>query len=566
MEIENSIYTSPAYLKLTYHLLVTNVNKQKIVSNIRTLFEYLDTSKMFNIPNDTKVIIDMIILAIEAIDMGLKDPAAIYTYSVKDPDLSDVKDIKDMITEPMTNELQELMSEYISTIILNKPIFDKAERFAELAVAVKSAGGIKQKIQATKEFANEIEKTNQDIKEIKTSKASDEIYVDAGYDIGLDKAIKERDEENNIAIRLFGAMNKMTGGGARLRKTNLVIANTGCFKSGFLLNVALYAKENGEFPEEFLDGMSPVVLYITHENTLGQTIDRILAWYGYTKSDIDSMSASTRKRILTECLAPKRNGVRFLIKYIPPDSIDVNDIDLMIEDLHAANKKVVLCAEDYIKHVKPNMREDQIKSNAQSMDVIGVQVSALARKQFLSFWTASQFGREGQRIKDEAKEKGADYLRKLNTSYVSGGFGSTNSFENIWLLDRGKIPTTGESFLAVKQVKDRDDRNDGESDYYVMPFDKGGFKISDTKWYKSVMEMDPSLSAITDIYNTALSDIDAEIKRQEAINDAMSRLRQVGFEDMDLDMMSETDILQRAKHLAQGGLVVAPSFSQSIVA
>ena len=59
MEIENSIYTSPAYLKLTYHLLVTNVNKQKIVSNIRTLFEYLDTSKMFNIPNDTKVIIDM---------------------------------------------------------------------------------------------------------------------------------------------------------------------------------------------------------------------------------------------------------------------------------------------------------------------------------------------------------------------------------------------------------------------------------------------------------------------------------------------------------------------------
>lgn len=553
----NEIYTIPAYLRLTFQLLVENPNKLKTVNNIRTLFECLDTVKM-EIPEDSRVLIEMIQKAIQAVDIGLKDKDAIYTYSVHYADHPDVIMIKESLQETMSNDLQNMMNDYLSSLILNRPIYAKAERFADLAIAVKGKG-IKQSMAAMDAFVKEVEDVKKQLDDIRASKVTDELYVEDEYDIGLDMVAQQRDDENGIVLRLFGAMNKLTGGGSRLRKSNLIIANTGCFKSGLLLNIALYIKEYAELPEDFLDGMDAAVLYITHENTLAQTATRILAWYGYTKTEIDRMSRMQFKKTLNECLRPKANGVRIIIKYIDPDTITMQDIDSMIEDLSSANKKIIACCEDYIKHILPNMRDDQVANNVQSGDVIAIQASALARKRFLSFWTASQFGREAQKIKDEAKEKGADYLKKLNTSHMAGAFNATNSYESIFIIDRGSIPGTGESFLAIKIVKDRDDRNDGESDYYVVPFDKGNFKLSDDKYYTSVAEMNPALAALTDIYNTALLEIDMESKKAIALETAKKELSKIGFLESDISSMGEVDILERAKHLSEGAMMATPS-------
>lgn len=556
---DNEIYTTPEYLKLTFLLMVENPNKQKTIANIRTLFEFLDISRM-DIPEDSRILIKMIQSGIEAIDCGVREKMAIFQYAVRYPDHPFVVDIHDALGDAMSNELQNLMNNYLSTLILYKPVYNEAEKLAELAIAVKSKG-IKASINAMEEFGDRINSVKRDMDAIKSAKVTDELYIDENYDIGLERVAQERDDENSIVLRMFGAMNKLCGGGARLRKSNLIIANTGCFKSGLLLNIALYMKEYAEVPEEFLDGMDAAVLYVTHENTLAQTAMRVLAWYGYSKSEIDRMSRKTFMDTLGECLKPKANGIRLIIKYIDPDTITIADIDMMCEDFETSNKKIIACCEDYIKHVLPNMRDDQVANNVQSGDVTAIQASALARKRFLSFWTASQFGREAQKIKDEQKEKGLDYLKKLNTSHMAGAFNATNSYESIFIIDRGIVPGTGDSFLAVKLVKDRDDRNDGDGDYYVVPFDRGNFRLSDSKYYTSVTEMNPALSALTDIYNTALMQIDEESKKAIALQKASDELRKIGYLTEDINMMSEVDLLERAKHLAAGTIVAVPSMS-----
>lgn len=556
------IFTIPEYLKLTFLTLVENPSKQKVVSNVRTLFEYLDTDTL-DVPNDSMLIIKLIQKAIEAIDMGIREKKAIFAYAIEDDTHTDMLDIKDRLEETLAPDTQNLIIEYLSTIILNKPIYDSASKLAELAVSI-NAKGISQSIRALKDYTTEVERVKREIDTIRASKVNDEIMVDSDYSIGLEKVAQDRDDENNIVLRMFGALNKLTGGGSRLRKSNLVIANTGCFKSGLLLNIALYMKEYAEVPEEFLDGARAVVLYITHENTLPQTACRVLAWYGYNKAEIDAMSTRTFEKVLHECLAPKANGIRLCLKYIDPGTITIKDIDNMCDDLKAANMKVIACCEDYLKHVLPDMREDEIASNVMSGDSIAIQASALARRQFLSFWTAAQFGREGNKVKEEAKEKGADYLKKMNTHMVSGSYNSTNSYESIYICDKGVTPISKRSFFAIKLCKDRDDRNDGDSDYYVMPFMKGGFRLHDTEYYTSVAEMDPAMSAIADMYTATLADISAELNRREALNKAMTDLKNIGYLESDLADMGEVDILERAKHLAQGGIVAVPVRDTSI--
>lgn len=549
------IFTVPEYLKHTFLILADNPGKLKIVNNIRTLFEHLDPSKM-NIQKDAAILIELIQRGIEAVDFGLKDKEAIFNFAIKEVDYPDIMDIQERLEEGVSIDIQNLMVKWIESLILKKPIYDKAETFAEMAINLKHRG-LKQSLQAFEDFENMIEETYKSLKDIAASKVTDEILVDEKLDIGVEKVSKERDDENNVVIKLFGAMDAITGGGGRLRKTNLIIANTGCFKSGTLLNLSLYAQENAEIPSDFLNGMHPAILYITHENTLAQTTNRIMAWHGYSMEDIDKMSRYEYEKILRKCLMPKGNGVRIILKYIDPNTITIKDIDNMCEDLLSMNFKVVMCCEDYLKHVIPDMREDQLANNVQAGDVLAIQASALARKHFLSFWTASQFGREGQKIKEEQQEKGADFLKKMGMHSMAGAYNSTNSYDMILIQDKGICPGTKDHYVAMKVCKSREDRNRSGTDYFVVPF-INEFKLHPTKFYSSVADMNPAIAAMSDIYNTALQDIQAKIERQEVLDSAKGLLKNAGYSEADLNDMMEIDILQRAKHLTEGGVLSVP--------
>ena len=70
--------------------------------------------------------------------------------------------------------------------------------------------------------------------------------------------------------------------------------------------------------------------------------------------------------------------------------------------------------------------------------------------------------------------------------------------------------------------------------------------------------MNPAIAAMSDIYNTALQDIQAKIERQEVLDSAKGLLKNAGYSEADLNDMMEIDILQRAKHLTEGGVLSVP--------
>lgn len=551
------IYDELSYLKESIILVANYPSNKKMIDMLGEILEKTETK--YIVDRDTVVLLEILKRAISAVNMGLVSKEAIIKHSLDDLNNPNVQEIMERYDIEPSRELITSMMDLYSILLENKPLLDSIDNIIEQSAEVKKSSGILKKIESIKRLKNSFSSVNDKLEKIADHKEVEELLItDTGYGglhIGLGRLLKDRELENSFVLKINNNFDKVFGGGLKLRKFYDIVSRSQGFKSGTMSNIAQAIKDNPEnkIPEEFLDGKKPLILVITHENTVIQTVKRHLKYKGISNSEMASWSAEKFEQEVIKLMEPGANGIHMSIVSLPSKAVTVADIDKMYDNYERNGYKIILLIEDYMKHIATKL--DNTEQNMLSGDKIAIELSDLAKKRYAPVLSATQLNREGVKVLKEKKRSTTDYITHLHEGYIADSYNAFQSMEMCVVVDRGEIDSTGQEYFVMYSLKDRDnekrDTNKKEStDYLVTTFaDDVGFRIEPNVRYSSLADLNPnSNKAVADVFNTMSLKLLEQRKEKEALEQAKKILEDNGINHLNLD---DLDILERARHIVE---------------
>ena len=153
--------------------------------------------------------------------------------------------------------------------------------------------------------------------------------------VTLCQDIIEEEKNPDAKVRLgIKALNQMFDGGLEKGRVYCMFAVAKGWKSGFLLTSAIQAKKLNKFTTK--PGLKPVVVYLTMENSIKETVKRI--WNhafgdGSNISDFDKVTAAGELERAGIFTPNDPNAAELLLWYRPNKSISTTELHGMLEDL-----------------------------------------------------------------------------------------------------------------------------------------------------------------------------------------------------------------------------------------
>lgn len=251
------------------------------------------------------------------------------------------------------------------------------------------------------------------------------------------------------------------------------------FKSGTLLNLAYNIKQcNLNFkPKDKLK--IPTVLLVTHENTVVETIDRLYS-LSVSENTEDRLRFKTPKEAISELKnkgklkLTKENNIDIYIKYIPPGTADVNDVNDLIDDLEETGREIICVIHDYIKKINSNNYNSEARLElGQVVD----DFKAIANERNIPIILASQLNRTSSKTIDGAIScNKSDLARFLNASDVGESWNIIENSDWVCIINRERQLSENKLYLTVKRLKIRYSSSDS-IDYFNHPFKDNEFGL-----------------------------------------------------------------------------------------
>lgn len=291
-------------------------------------------------------------------------------------------------------------------------------------------------------------------------------------------------------------------------------------KSGFLLNVAIWACKYNDTMKCFDRTKRPCVVYITQENDTEETLERLISYSGA----IDSNGKAESEEIIYNCFKQHKildGHWELRILYRPKHSISTGDLDGIIAEVEAGGEvEVKMLVHDYVKRIKPAVVTGDIRID---LGEAANDMSILAKARKIPVVTANQLNREAYRSLNETNNTNKDGKvvqkldqgKKLDASMISE---SQLLLENVdFAFGQHREQTKdGKVFLAFKKFKNRADKSTllAAHDYFVHPFVKNNGMMLDEDL---LLDMSLSLEEIAAVLGSSV--IDNGIEEEDDEND-----------------------------------------------
>lgn len=271
-------------------------------------------------------------------------------------------------------------------------------------------------------------------------------------------------------------LNEMLSPGFRAGKLYTVMGISGGFKSAMLLKIVLdCVKYNHESYKPKKEGLKPVVLYVTMENTKDESFARMFNM----ECVADDMEKYKSEYIVDQMQRAKiinNPDMEVIIAYRANMSIDTNDLRSMIDQLEEEGKEVVLLSFDYIKRIKDVGRAPTEKEQLKN---VTNELRQIAIDYFIPVVTAHQINRAGvATINAAAREKKADLAQFVGQENIGSAWEVQENSDFVLLLNIERRKD-GRLFLTFKRFKTRY-RPHTKLDYFNQPFSPDNdFKLMD---------------------------------------------------------------------------------------
>lgn len=271
----------------------------------------------------------------------------------------------------------------------------------------------------------------------------------------LSDAMQILKNRNRIFMTGIQRLNTVLAPGYIGGRLYLYLAFPGGGKSQILLESALDIKMyNADVKPEDSD-KRPAVLFITMENSIEETIERIFNMVAsdddirnYTVKQVAKMLRDAGKLTLTSS-----NGIDIIVKYYKNRSIDTNDLYGIIQDLADDGVEVISLIVDYIKRLRAAEKGENEKEELKN---ISNELKDLALILRIPVITAQQLNRTSSSVVDAALQaKKEDITRLIGRDGVAGAWELIENSDVVLVVNREKKATTGELYLTFKLLKRR---------------------------------------------------------------------------------------------------------------
>lgn len=269
-------------------------------------------------------------------------------------------------------------------------------------------------------------------------------------------------------------LNANLGPGFRGGKMYCFIGFSGKFKSGTLLNLADQITKFNPQLEEIVEGKRNTVLFITAENTINETLERLFYMYATPgASFIDTDPAEVRRIIMEEghyCFSDTDKGIDIEMRYFPNLGIKTSDIYKIIDDMDAHGQRVITTIVDYIKRIDsvfPSNGDEILR-----MTYVAKELKTLAEYYNIPVITAQQINRNGNSVLDSAMREGkSDLLRAVGNSDIGGAWAVVEECDWVCIITLERHKKENRLYLSFKCTKQRCGHKDSTvSDYFNHPF------------------------------------------------------------------------------------------------
>ena len=328
----------------------------------------------------------------------------------------------------------------------------------------------------------------------------------------IDRIVKKAKRPASILQTGIRQLNAILSPGFQSGRMYCFLGGSGKFKSGTLLNVAEQIRRfNPQIPA-YENGLRKCILFITLENSIEETVERIYDMYcemnGSIRDDdtqkvIDALRTNGGYDFTTT------SGIDIFMKYAGNLEINTGEIYVYIKELRERGYMPICIILDYIKRI-----DSVHNSNGDErvrMSFVAKELKSIAQFYEIPMITAMQLNREGNSIIDAAmRESKQDVARFVGSSSIGNAWDIIEDSDWVCLINPEIQISTGQKFLTFKRLKIRGKADMPEGggspiDYFNHPFEiDRGIRLQsdvDKEHSVSVMSLATDLESIEDREN-----------------------------------------------------------------
>lgn len=304
----------------------------------------------------------------------------------------------------------------------------------------------------------------------------------------------------------YKILNKLTGGGFEGSRIYTFLAPAKHFKSGTLLNIMMtMVKYNDNVLVD--KGMRPTITYLTMENTVEETYQRMYTWLtGENTNELINMAQDTGNDEVVRNTIEKivsyvdsfflSHNISLDIRYKASKTVNTDFLEDVYQENYANGHQTICVIQDYIRRINPASKN----RNAETREIYGTivdEMRSFAVKHDIPVLTASQLNKEAVRINEETENSGRhDAARNMGESHVAeshqiiensdfsfivnreNGITRTSFWDSISDDEAENIPDY--YYLSVKTISARTAGAGNQDEYIVIPFEKNNnFRLAE---------------------------------------------------------------------------------------
>lgn len=293
-------------------------------------------------------------------------------------------------------------------------------------------------------------------------------HVDDAIKFIVDKANKP----SSVIQTGIRQLNAILGPGFRGSKLYLILGMSGKFKSGTLLNLAdQIRKFNGQLMP-VVDGKRNTILFITMENSIEETIERVFSMYSPSGEKMLKRTYEEVSNVIREkggYTYTETSGIDIQFMYFSNMEINTSRIYNIIDDMEKSGSHCIALILDYIKKI--DSVYDHHGDEVQRMTYVARELKTIAEYYNIPVITAQQINRMGNAVIDAAMRDGKqDLLRFIGNSDIGGAWGVVEESDWVALINLERSKKTDKMYLSIKNTKHRAGKDPTVSDYFNHPF------------------------------------------------------------------------------------------------
>ena len=365
-------------------------------------------------------------------------------------------------------------------------------------------------------------------------------------DMITEAVIKLSDRMRMYKTGIYG-LNVLLAPAYMSKRLYMYLAFPGGGKSQMLLKSALDIKKYNPSVKAKDPDKRPAVVYITMENSIDETIERI---FNMVVSS-DDIRNYTPKQVINKLkngghlTITDDNNINIIIMYYPNRSIDTNDLYGIIQELYDEGDECIALILDYVKRIAPAEKADNEKTELKN---ITNELKNLANHFDIPVITAQQLNRVAASVVDNALQaKKEDVTKLVGRDGVAGAWEIIENSDWVCVLNQEMKKETEELFMTFKLLKRRyrssdDDHDLRRLDYFNQPYEPGNeIKLmDDVELSKPLMVrgLSESMVGLEDVKRGKKNAVEREHKEKGKFTDSLY----MNIDEFaDFDPFDETD-------------------------